>query len=43
MADEIANITGNTCQKFKCSARGLLLPFGKHIHYFNQTLLVLYN
>ncbi|CAF1080676.1 unnamed protein product [Adineta steineri] len=28
MTDEIANFTGVSCQKFKCSARGLLLPFG---------------
>ncbi|CAF2384962.1 unnamed protein product [Rotaria sp. Silwood2] len=28
MSDEFSNFTTISCQKFKCSARGLLLPFG---------------
>ncbi|CAF0835261.1 unnamed protein product [Rotaria sordida] len=28
MSDEFSNLTTVSCQKFKCSARGLILPFG---------------
>jgi hypothetical protein len=31
MLDEYTNLTSVSCQKFKCSARGILLPFGKDI------------
>ncbi len=29
MSNEFSNLTVVSCQKFKCSARGLILPFGK--------------
>ncbi len=29
MSAEFVNFTSVNCQKFKCSARGLILPFGK--------------
>ncbi len=34
MANEFTNFTGVTYEKFKCSARGLILPFGKDFLYF---------
>jgi hypothetical protein len=42
MADDIVNITSISCQKFKCSARGLILPFGKYFHYLIKTIVLIF-
>ncbi|CAF0777039.1 unnamed protein product [Rotaria sordida] len=42
MSDEFSNLTTVSCQKFKCSARGLILPFGIEACMSIQLRAVLY-
>jgi solute carrier family 8 (sodium/calcium exchanger) len=42
MSTEFVNFTGVSCQKFKCSARGLILPFGIEACMSIQLRAVLY-
>jgi hypothetical protein len=38
MSNVLANFTGVSCQKFKCSARGLILPFGSIVFIYPKFL-----